>query len=108
MEKLKTGFKKNLGRRLEEKRKILNLTQAELADCLDMNRADLSKYENGDRDLHVSMLPLFSAYCKFPLSDLFLEDESQAILDTFSSAVIITVERKNRQEQLRKRKQQDH
>lgn len=97
-------FLKKLGKRLEAKRLKLSLTQTELADCLDIDRTTLSRYENGERDMQVSMLPLFSIYCKFPIHELFPKDESQKILDTFAAAVSITVDRKKRQEDLQKKK----
>lgn len=93
-----SDFLTRLGKRLEFKRKQHNLSQTELADCLKIDRTTLSKYENGTRDMQISMLPLFSTYCKFPIYDLFPKDESQAILDMFASAVSVTVERKVRQE----------
>ena len=56
------------------------------------------------KKFHRLMLPLFSVYCKFPLCDLFPQDESKTILDTFAAAVSITVERKKRQEDLCRKK----
>lgn len=93
-----SDFLTKLGERLELKRRRLNLSQAELADCLEVDRTTLSRYENGTRDMQVSMLPLFSTYCDFPIYELFPRDESQAILDTFAEAVTITVAKKQRQE----------
>lgn len=95
---LTSDFLSRLGRRLEFKRKQHNLSQTELADCLEIDRTTLSKYENGTRDMQISMLPLFSTYCKFPIYELFPKDESLAILDMFSTAVSVAVERKVRQE----------
>ena len=103
-EHLISEFLTKLGKRLEEKRQKRNLSQKDLADCLDIERSTLSKYETGDRDMQVSMLPLFSTYCKFPMYELFPKDESQTILDTFSTAVSITVNRKKRQEHLKQKK----
>ena len=54
--------------------------------------------------MQISMLPRFSVYCKFPLCDLFPQDESKTILDAFAAAVSITVERKKRQEDLCRKK----
>ena len=101
---LTSDFLKKLGERLESKRQRLSLTQTELADCLDIDRTTLSRYESGTRDMQVSMLPLFSTYCKFAMHELFPKDESQEILDTFADAVSITVERKKRQKELQQRK----
>lgn len=101
---LTSGFLAKLGKRLESKRLRLSLTQTELADCLDIDRTTLSRYESGTRDMQVSMLPLFSTYCKFPMHELFPRDESQEILDTFATAVSITVERRKRQEGVRQKR----
>lgn len=97
-ESLVSDFLKSIGERLRDKRVLKSLSQADLADCLSIDQSTLSKYENGDRDMQISLLPLFSVYCKFPLYDLFPKDESQFILDVFSKAVTITVARKKRQE----------
>lgn len=99
-----TGFLKNLGERLMLKRNVRNISQQELAECLNIDRSTLSKYESGDRNMQVSMLPLFSTYCKFSLRERFPEDESKEILDTFSVAVIITADRRKRRDQSRQKK----
>lgn len=103
-EKLLSELLEKLGKRLETKRNRFNLTQNELADCLEIDRSTLSRYESGTRDMQVSMLPLFSTYCKFPMHELFPRDYSQEILDTFAVAISITVERKKRQEEKRRKK----
>ncbi|MCR5097950.1 MAG: helix-turn-helix domain-containing protein [Lachnospiraceae bacterium] len=95
-------FLTNLGNRIKARRVRRSLSQTELANCLDLDRTTLSKYESGDRDMQVSMLPLISTYCNFPLYELFPRDESQSILDTFAKAVSIVVERKKRQEKMQK------
>ncbi len=97
-------FIDKLGSRLRAKRNALNLTQTELGNCLGVNHSTISKYETGNRNMKVEVLPLYSAYCKFHLYELFPEDESQAILDTFSTAVVITVERKKRHELIQQKK----
>ena len=94
-------FLENLGRRIERKREIRNLSQSELSECLNIDRTTLSRYENGERDMPVSTLPLLSTYCKFPLYELFPKEDSRAILDTFAKAVSITVNRKKRHDTLR-------
>lgn len=99
-----SNFLKKLGKRLESKRLKLNLTQTELADCLDIDRTTISRYESGTRDMSVSLLPLFSTYCSFPMYELFPREESREILDTFATAVSITVERRKRQDELRQKK----
>lgn len=99
-----SDFLKNLGKRLTLKRKQRSLTQKDMAYCLSIDQTTLSKYETGDRDMQVSLLPLFSTYCNFPLYELFPKDESKAILDTFAKAVSITVDRKKRQEEMHEKK----
>ena len=97
-------FLKNLGGRLKDKRTHINLSQEELAYCLDIDQTTLSKYESGDRDMQISLLPQFSTYCKFPIYELFPKEESEFILDVFSKAVTITVNRKQRQIELQSRR----
>lgn len=103
-DKLVNDFIKTLGSRLKAKRDAVNLSQAELGYCFGSDHSTISRYESGDRNMKVEMLPLYSAYCKFKMCELFPEDESQAILDSFSSAIIITVERKKRREKIQQRK----
>jgi len=99
-----SDFLTKLGERIGVKRRKNSLSQEDLAYCLDIDRSTLSKYESGDRDMQVSMLPLFSTYCKFPLHELFPIDESREILDSFAAAVSITVDRKKRKEYMRQKK----
>ena len=99
-----SGFLTKLGERLALRRQKRNYSQNDLAECLDIDRTTISKYEHGETDMPVSKLPLFSTYCNFPMYELFPEDESKAILDSFAKAVSITVDRKKRQEKLRRKK----
>lgn len=78
-----------LGEHLKAKRTRINLSQEELAECLETDQTTLSKYENGTRDMNVSLLPLYSVYCNFPVYELFFKDESDIILDVFAKAVTI-------------------
>ena len=55
-----------LGTRLRMKREKMGLSQKELSDCLEVDQTNLSRYENGERGMNVSLLPLFSVYCRFP------------------------------------------
>jgi len=93
-----SDFLKTIGGRLRAKRTKKSLSQEEIAYCLDIDQSTLSKYENGDRDMSISLLPQFSTYCKFPMYELFPRDESQMILDSFAKAVKITVKHKKRQD----------
>lgn len=103
--KLIEDFLYKLGDRLRIKRNKINLTQAELSKCIDISQSELSKIESGQSDPNVSILPLYSTYCNFPMYELFPKDESQLILDTFAKAVTITVERKKRQQALQQKKE---
>ena len=90
-------FLYKLGEKLRIKRTRINLTQTELANSISMSQSEISKIENGQADANVSILPLYSVYCNFPMYELFPRDESQAILDSFSKAVAVTAQRKKRQ-----------
>lgn len=102
--KLVEDFLYKLGDRLRIKRNKINLTQAELSKCIDISQSELSKIESGQSDPNVSVLPLYSTYCNFPMYELFPREESQFILDTFAKAVTITVERRKRQQTLQHKK----
>lgn len=100
-------FLQSFGERLKFRRKKVNLSQDELADCLDLEASTLSKYESGTRDMQVSLLPLISVYCDFPMYELFPKEESACILDVFAHAVRITVDRHKRQSEYRARRKEN-
>lgn len=95
------SFMKAFGRRIRARREKVNLSQKELARCLDLTASALSRYETGSRAMQVSSLPLFSVYCGVPMRELFPENESEDILEAFESAVRITAERYVRLERKR-------
>lgn len=94
-------FLQSFGERLKFRRKRVNVSQDELASCLDIDASTLSKYESGTRDMQVSLLPLVSVYCDFPMYELFPREESASILDVFTRAVKVTVDRHKRQDEYR-------
>lgn len=94
--KLTSDFLKKLGSKLKEKRKKRNISQEEIADCLGIDQSTISKYESGERDMQISMLPLYSVYCKFPIHELFDKDESQEMIDALQEAVIYSKQRREK------------
>lgn len=60
--------------RIKNARKRLGMTQNELAEKLGINRATLSKYENGQIDPTVSQLMKIADALNLPLFDLFFAD----------------------------------
>ena len=90
-------FREQLGRKIFNKRVKLGLTQDELADSLSISRTSLSKYEYGLTDFKISKLPLISLYLDIPINNLFSKEEYGEIMDTFKTAVSITVERRRKQ-----------
>lgn len=103
-EKLISDFLFKLGERLRIKREKAGLTQKELASCTSENNTAISRYENGERDMNVSLLPLYSVYCDFPLSELFPQNESRELLKTFATAVNIIADRTKRYSDYRETK----
>lgn len=99
IKEVKERFVKDFSWRLKKMRQKANLTQEELADFLSavgstISRSEISKYENGTRDIHVSELPLISGCCNSPIYELFPKDESIAILEALNAAIKITAEKK--------------
>lgn len=94
-------FLRSFGERLKSRRKRVNVSQEEPAECPGLDASTLSKYESGTRDMQISLLPLTSIYCDFPMYELFPREESRSILDVFESAVRVTVERHKRQAKYR-------
>lgn len=60
--------------RIKEKRKQAGMNQTELASKIGVNRATLSKYENGQIDPTVSQLMKIADALNLPLFDLFFAD----------------------------------
>lgn len=107
-ERIISDFLIKLGSKLKAKRRRMNLSQSELSAHLDIDQTTLSKYENGDRDMSVSLLPLFSIYCNFPLHELFPKTESELLLEIFDNAVQVVVDRKKRQQIVQEQKELEH
>ena len=103
---IKKNFLKTLGRRLKEKRTVRSVSQAEIGKVLSLDATSISKYESGDQDMNVSLLPLYSVYYDFPLYELFPRAESRELLNTFSEAVKISSDRKKRKQVLTHKKEE--
>ncbi len=93
---IRTSFLEKLGVRIRISREKQNISQESLGSCLDLNSSTISRIETGTTDTPVSNLQMISLYCKFPLSDLFKEDESKAFLNAFANAVEITAKKYSR------------
>jgi len=50
----------NIGKKLQEARKKAGLTQEQVAKLLDINKVQLSYYENGSREISISLLEKLS------------------------------------------------
>ncbi len=77
----------NYNLRIAEVRKAAKVTQEELAKRLGINRATLSKYENGTIDLSLSQFQKIASVLGVPLSQLLTQNEQMgtAYLEYFSS-----------------------
>lgn len=77
----------NYNLRIAEVRKAAKVTQEELAKRLGINRATLSKYENGTIDLSLSQFQKIASVLGVPLSQLLTQNEQigTAYLEYFSS-----------------------
>ena len=69
-------FFKQLGKRIAELRKELGLTQAQLAETLEISQQLIAAYEAGSRKVPASMLPTFAKLFAVNLEQLIgLEDK---------------------------------
>jgi transcriptional regulator with XRE-family HTH domain len=68
------GFYSQLGQKIAEIRKQINLTQVQLAEMLGLTQPVLANYENGRRKIPVSVLIEIAITLEIPLEDLLPVD----------------------------------
>lgn len=71
-------FFKNLGRRVAELRKEQGITQAQLAEKLEISQQLIAAYEAGARKIPASMLPILARMFAIPLEQLVGMEELPA------------------------------
>lgn len=86
--KLSDKFLSMIGKVIYQNRTKHNISQKELAICLDVSESSISNYENGKQDMTATTLPLISTYCNFNISEYF-QPETINFVDTFKSLVSI-------------------
>lgn len=68
----------NIGRKLQDARKKSGLTQEQVAGILDINQVQLSYYENGKREINLSLLEklanLYSYELSYFVSDIAVKE----------------------------------
>ena len=64
------AFFKQLGKRVADLRKEVGMTQAQLAEVLDMSQQLVAAYETGSRKIPASMLPTLAKLFAVPLEQL--------------------------------------
>lgn len=64
------AFFKQLGKRIADLRKEVGMTQAQLAEVLDMSQQLVAAYETGSRKIPASMLPTLAKLFAVPLEQL--------------------------------------
>jgi transcriptional regulator with XRE-family HTH domain len=64
------AFFKQLGKRVAELRKELGMTQARLAEVLEISQQMVAAYEAGSRKIPISMLPMLATLFAVPLEQL--------------------------------------
>ncbi|MGN0321360.1 MAG: helix-turn-helix transcriptional regulator [Lachnospira sp.] len=86
--KLSKDFLNMIGKVIHKNRTKHNISQKELAECLEVSESSISNYENGNQDMPVTKLPLISTYCGFNLNEYF-QPEIINYVKTFKSLVSI-------------------
>jgi transcriptional regulator with XRE-family HTH domain len=86
---------RQLGQRIRELRRILSLTQEELAARAGISVSFLSMMERGDRVPHIETLAKLADALRVPLPEMFLglgeaPESSPRLLDSFSSTNLST------------------
>ena len=67
----------NMGKKLQEARKKVGLTQDQVAKVLEINKVQLSYYESGSREISISLLDKLSNLYGYNV-EYFLGNEEQA------------------------------
>ena len=86
--RLSYDFLNMIGKVIFKNRAKHNISQKELAECLDVSESSISNYENGNQDMPVSRLPLISTYCDFDITEYF-QPETVNYVKTFKSLIYI-------------------
>ena len=88
-------FNKNIGNRVQELRKLSDISVKEIADDLNIDEETYSKYENGEVDIPASFLNEIARILGVDLSLLLTGEETRMnIFDVTRSGKGIIVERK--------------
>ena len=74
---IRRQFLKELGEYIKKRRLKKSLSMADVAEFIEVSQSTLSRYENGESDMNVSLLPLLSASCVFRWAIVFLESKHQ-------------------------------
>ena len=69
-------IRKILGEVISKKRRMVNVSQEELAGHLGVTKSSICRYENGKMEIPASLLPVISEYCDFPLRDYIVKLEA--------------------------------
>ena len=86
-----TEADRSIGRRIQKRRKELQITAAELSEKLDISQQQLSRYERGTNKINVAHLVNIAVYLDAPIGWFFLEckaDLRSAIGDNKSRYVV--------------------
>lgn len=82
-----TRFLKATGSVISKKRKQKNITQKELGLHLNVSESTISRYEDGKVDMPVSVLPMVSSVCDFPMTEYAVAWEDKSVKDFFYKAL---------------------
>ncbi len=101
---IKQDFLDHVGTVIRKNRERKCISQESLAKALALDRTTISRYENGQQDIPTGLLPLFSIYCDFYMSDYIEEDFDKRICEGFRRIVNISANRYKRKEQQEKQR----
>lgn len=95
-------FLVRLGEFLQRKREKKNITQVYIGRILGIDRSEISRIEYGNRDFHVSYLPVFSKAYDFPMNQYFREEGICESIHKVQDAVQCKIEQISRREKLKR------
>ncbi len=87
-QQIRSEFLIDIGKTVKKRRARKNISQAELAEYLEVERSTISRYETGVTDMPVSNLPLISAYCKFPISDFLQTSDIELLMKALDKSIM--------------------
>lgn len=95
-EYIRGTYSEYIGNTIKHNRVKKNISQEELAEFIDMDRASVSRYESGLQDINASILPLISICCDFPMKEFINPAFDKELIAKFRKIVSVEAEKQHK------------